>query len=64
MNVVDLDHHRLQGQQQRELEQEEAFREYAALAVNAQASLNMSDGIAAGKAWGRFVRLFCNGAQQ
>jgi len=39
---------------------EQAFREYVELARKAQSSRDLTDAIAAGKAWGRFVYLFCS----
>lgn len=60
MTVISLlDHkkHRLERQQ------EDAFREYVALADKAQTTRVISDGIAAGKAWHRFVNLFCGAPQ-
>lgn len=60
MNVVSLrDHKRRTLEQQ----QEAAFNEYAALARKAQATMNISDAIAVGKAWGRFLNLFCGAPQ-
>lgn len=56
MTVVNLQDHR---QRQLERQQEDAFREYVALTDKAQATRILSDAIAAGKAWGRFVNLFC-----
>jgi hypothetical protein len=60
MNVVNLQDHK---HQQLERQQEEAFREYVALTDKAQATRVLSDAIAAGKAWGRFVNLFCGAPQ-
>jgi hypothetical protein len=37
---------------------EDAWHEYADLSIRAQNSLKVEDGIAAGKAWGRFMALF------
>jgi hypothetical protein len=37
---------------------EEAFAEYAALSQRAQATLNVNDALAAGRAWGRFLTHF------
>lgn len=42
-----------------ELEQEKAFAEYVAAAKKAQQTMDLMDAITAGKAWGRFVYLFC-----
>ena len=44
----------------REEAQERAFYEYVSLAKKAQESMDFSDAIAAGKAWSRFVYLFCS----
>jgi hypothetical protein len=44
--------------------QECAFSEYVALARKAQQSCNLADAIAAGKAWARFLALFCDGAPE
>jgi hypothetical protein len=37
---------------------EDAWHEYADLSILAQNTLKVEDGIAAGKAWGRFMALF------
>jgi hypothetical protein len=37
---------------------DEAFHEYAALAQRAQSTLDISDALAAGRAWGRFLTHF------
>lgn len=41
-----------------EAQQEEAFEAYRSAAAKAHVTLLLADGIAAGKAWGRFVNLF------
>lgn len=45
-------------QSERDRKADEAFREYASLAQRAQTTLNVNDALAAGRAWGRFMRLF------
>jgi hypothetical protein len=45
-------------QAERDRKAEEAFREYSELAQRAQATLNVNDALAAGRAWGRFMRLY------
>lgn len=60
MNVVVLHDHKRQALEQ---QQDAAFNEYAALARKAQATMNISDAIAAGKAWSRFIYLFCGAPQ-
>lgn len=42
-----------------EARQEKAWAEYVELANKAQTSMRLDDAMAAGKAWGNFVRLFC-----
>ncbi|KQQ70900.1 hypothetical protein ASF70_18810 [Rhizobium sp. Leaf321] len=37
---------------------EDAWHEYADLSILAQNTLAVEDGVAAGKAWGRFMALF------
>ena len=60
MNVVSLRDHKAHLLEQ---QQEDAFRKYVALTDKAQATRVLSDAIAAGKAWGRFVNLFCGAPQ-
>jgi len=40
--------------------QEEAWEKYAAAAAKAQGTLRVADGIAAGKAWSEFMKLFAS----
>ena len=46
------------ARQARETNVEKAWERYAAAARRAQETLSVADGIAAGKAYGEFVRLF------
>lgn len=45
-------------QAERDRKAEEAFKEYSELAQRAQATLDVNDALAAGRAWGRFMRLY------
>jgi hypothetical protein len=45
-------------QSERDRRAEEAFQEYVALATKAQTTLSAADAREAGKAWGRYMKLY------